>query len=116
MSEIGNSGLGIWDVRRPCASRHFDHMHGLQRFICSMNCTRYPTCSFSTRFTGGGERALFEARACGAKIEIAEDNSKLQVVFARFSTRSSVNDGSQSLATEPIPDHELYYVQVRVKS
>jgi hypothetical protein len=31
---------------------------------------------------GGGERALFEARACGAQVEIADDNSKLQVSVA----------------------------------
>lgn len=88
-------------------------MHVSQRFFCSMNFTIYPPSSFPTRFTGGGERALFEARACGAKVEIAEDNSKLQVGLRVF--RSPVTDGAQSLATEPIPDHELYYVQVRVK-
>ena len=33
---------------------------------------------FANGFSGGGERALFEARACGAQVEVADDNSKLQ--------------------------------------
>jgi hypothetical protein len=100
------------------ARRVVSNMRVLQRFIRSMNFTRCTTRSFTTRCAGGGERALFEARACGAKVEIAEDNSKLQVGFAHCSMRFSrdLNDGAQSLATEPIPDQELYYVQVRVKS
>jgi hypothetical protein len=35
-------------------------------------------------FSGGGERALFEARACGAQVEVAEDNAKLQVRLSIF--------------------------------
>jgi hypothetical protein len=39
-------------------------------------------CAADVCLPGGGERALFEARACGAKVEIADDNSKLQVTVA----------------------------------
>ena len=66
---------------------------------------------------GGGERALFEARACGAQVEVADDNSKLQVCAAMCVVPKIVpiNQCSfQSLLLEPIPDHELYYVQVSI--
>jgi hypothetical protein len=45
---------------------------------------------------GGGERALLEARACGATVQVAEDNPKLQHL----------------LRVSPVPDHETYARQL----
>ena len=45
---------------------------------------------------GGGERSLLEARACGADVEVAEDNPKLQYL----------------LHLNPIPDHRKYAAQL----
>lgn len=44
---------------------------------------------------GGGERAVLEARACGARVVVADDNPKLK-----------------SLLTGPVPTHDLYADQL----
>ncbi len=49
--------------------------HGCCVGVVRFACTR---ALFANGFSGGGERALFEARACGAQVEVADDNSKLQ--------------------------------------
>lgn len=51
---------------------------------------------FPMATVGGGERALLEARACGAEVEVAEDNPKLQFL----------------LHLSPIPDHHMYARQL----
>jgi hypothetical protein len=46
--------------------------------------------------SGGGERSVLEARACGAKVEIEPDNPKLQ-----------------ELMTSPIYDYKYYAAQLK---
>lgn len=52
---------------------------------------------FPMDVVGGGERALLEARACGAQVEVTEDNPKLQCVPAAHSP----------LSTGPLPASQL---------
>jgi hypothetical protein len=55
-----------------------------------------PACFLHLPAHAGGERALLEARACGAQVEVAEDNPKLQYL----------------LRLSPVPDHHKYAKQV----
>ncbi|MCC7571450.1 hypothetical protein KO465_09075 [Candidatus Micrarchaeota archaeon] len=54
------------------------------------------TCYIPSTVMGGGERAVLEARACGCKVEIENDNPKLK-----------------ELLDCPIPDHHLYAKQLK---
>lgn len=53
-------------------------------------------CYIPSTVMGGGERAVQEARACGIKVEVEDDNPKLQ-----------------ELLESPIYDHHYYYRQLK---
>ena len=66
-----------------CTCSFFKQLSPSLTFASSMpTLTRISLIGTDLFIAGGGERALFEARACGAQVEIADDNSKLQVSVA----------------------------------
>jgi glycosyltransferase involved in cell wall biosynthesis len=63
----------------------------LAQYINAAKCVYLPAT-----ITGGSERSVLEARACGVPVEIEDDNPKLQ-----------------ELLTSPVWDHHYYYQQLK---
>lgn len=61
---------------------------------------------------GGGERAILEARSCGAKIEICEDNPKLKElvyspIWSHYYYANKLDKGIKKVFNIKIPDNEI---------
>lgn len=82
ISNLLLAGVGISDMVYPTKLRNLYNCAGKILIPAEVN--------------GGGERALLEARACGKKVEIMDDNPKLL-----------------ELLNGPILDHHYYYDQLK---
>jgi len=106
ITKPGNAKMVIGEIQKDNWQESFDIISNLLLAGVAVSDMVYPsklrnlyncagTIFIPAEINGGGERAVLEARACGKKVEIADDNPKLKTLL----------DG-------PIYDHKYYAYQL----